>query len=70
MEKILLEKHLDIDYCVCFLPENKLTPFVCGFAPVYFDDGSVNYWNQGHYFTTLSGAAKYIDDLKKRKEMK
>ncbi len=36
-------------------PENPVTPFVAA----YKYDADTNEWEQGHYFTTLSGALEY-----------
>ena len=65
--RILLEKFEDIDYALVFLTTNNLTPFVCTWAPVYREDGTIDRWGQGHYFSSLINAIAYIND--KREEM-
>lgn len=64
--RVLLEKYEDIDYALIYLSTNSLTPFVCAWSPTYREDGTIDHWGQGHYFSHLENAIAYIKE--KREE--
>lgn len=61
-QAISLERYEEIEYMLAWLPNNSLTPFVCGWLPTYDENGTLISWGQGHYFSCLKDAIEYIED--------
>lgn len=53
----------EIDYVLIHWPNNVCTPWVAAWA--YNEEKG--YWGQGHYFTELAGAIKYLAKLLEEK---
>ena len=68
MRTTVLKSYPELDYCLAHLPDNRVTPFVCAFAPNYDSAGALLNWAQGHYFADIDDAFEYIRSLKERRQ--
>lgn len=65
MERCVLGLYEDIDYALVYLPQNKVTPFVCAWAPT-FEGEKIHHWGQGHYFVKIEDAVEYINEKRRK----
>ena len=72
--KIELKAYPDLDYSLVMIQnfiwngdhiETDFREYVCAWAPCY-KNGNIEHWGQGHYFTDIEGAMRYMDDMKER----